>query len=75
MTQHPPAPFGPSENRRPLLFLAPIAVLFGTFTMATGEVGRGPFPVPGWPARLIGAGFAGLGVVVYLKAWKQPSQT
>ena len=62
----------PPENRRPLLLMAPAVTLFGMFVLVTGQAGRGPFPVTGWPARLIGASFAALGVVVFLMAWRQP---
>jgi hypothetical protein len=61
----------PPESRRPLLMMTPPILAFGIWVMVTGRVGRGPSPIEGTLAIIIGAVFATLAVTIFVIAWAE----
>jgi len=66
----PPRPIESRFSRQMIAILTPFIFVYGVYTMLTGRVGRGPMPVEGPPAVLIGLVFSAFAVGMFLVGWR-----
>lgn len=65
----------PPQNRTMILLMTPPVFAFGVWTMVSGRIGRGPSPIEGTLAVVLGAVFAGFAVAGFAIAWSERSST
>jgi hypothetical protein len=59
----------PPESRGPILVMTPLVLAFAVWVMISGRIGRGPTPIEGTPAILLGAVIATFAVALFVVAW------
>lgn len=61
----------PPGNRGVVIVLSPFIVAYGVYVMITGRIGKGPAPIEGPLAMILGGIFAIFGVTVFAIAWSE----
>lgn len=59
----------PPDSRVPVLFISPFVLAYGVWVIITGRIGRGPSPIEGPLAILLGAVFVAFSSIVFVIAW------
>jgi hypothetical protein len=71
---HPPKgrpPRIPPRGRVGVFALTPLVFAYGVWAMVSGRIGRGPSPIEGTPAIILGGVIAAFAVALFGIAWSE----